>query len=65
MENIYEYIQSQLRNNVGNWPDISEATGVPYATLTKIGQGETSNPRIRTVQAILDYFLRGKRGKTH
>lgn len=61
MENILTYVQAQLRNNVGKWPQISSATGVPYATLAKIGQGETDNPRIKTVQSILDYFVRGKR----
>lgn len=54
--NILTFIQTQLRENVGKWPEISEATGVPYPTLAKIGQGETENPRIKTAQAILDYF---------
>ena len=42
----------------GRWRELSEASGVPYSTLTKVAQGKTKNPAFETV-AALDRALRG------
>jgi predicted transcriptional regulator len=39
-----------------SWPEIAklaERSGVPYHTLAKIKRGETTNPRIKTVEAVM------------
>lgn len=41
---------------------IAEKSGVPYGTICKIQQGQTLNPRIETVQRLLDYFAPEKEG---
>jgi len=33
---------------------LAEQSGVPYHTLLKIKSGETANPKVKTVQALLD-----------
>ena len=35
---------------------LSDLTGVPVGTLTKILSGETKNPRVDTMKAIEDFF---------
>lgn len=40
----------------GDWVSISAASRVPYHTLTKIAQRNVVNPRIKTVQALANYF---------
>lgn len=53
---LLEFVVRNLRENVGRWPQIAEASGVPYSTVAKIGQGETENPRVESVQRLADYF---------
>ena len=53
---LLEFVVLNLRKNVGRWPQIADASGVPYSTVAKIGQGETGNPRIESVQKLADYF---------
>ncbi|WP_063533315.1 hypothetical protein [Burkholderia sp. MSMB1589WGS] len=43
----------------GDWPAIAKQSGVPYQTLAKIGGRVVSDPRVSTVQALLDCL--GKR----
>lgn len=38
--------------------EIAEGSGVPFHTLLKIVKGETSDPRVSTVQSLLRYFER-------
>lgn len=40
---------------------VSADTGVPYGTLMKIKAGETENPRINTIQPLLNYFSNHKK----
>lgn len=55
---LLEFVVRNLRENVGRWPEISEESKVPYSTVAKIGQGETENPRVESVQKLADYFAR-------
>jgi predicted transcriptional regulator len=51
---------SVLRNldaTRGRWPEVSEKSGVPYQTLTKIALGIVGDPRVSTVQSLFDYFV--------
>jgi predicted transcriptional regulator len=38
--------------------EVSQATGVPFHTIAKIKRRETVNPRIETVQKLLEHFAR-------
>lgn len=35
---------------------LAKDSGVPYHTLLKIAKGETSDPRVSTVQSLLRHF---------
>lgn len=58
---ILNYIKTRLD---GFSPPLLRAlavkAGVPHGTLQKIKSGETDNPRIRTVQRLLDTLKKGK-----
>ncbi|WP_082721272.1 hypothetical protein [Burkholderia sp. ABCPW 14] len=45
-----------LDREKGGMRAISEATGVPYSTLSKISSRAVTDPRVSTVQALYDYF---------
>lgn len=55
-ENLLEYLKSKLEASRGQWPAISKATGVPYFTITNLAQGKVEDPRLSTVQPLIDYF---------
>ena len=38
--------------------ELAERSGVPFHTLRKVATGETQDPRISTVQALLDHWER-------
>lgn len=38
-----------------SWPEVSKASGVPYSTMTKIFQRVIKDPRVSTVQRLLDH----------
>lgn len=57
-DGILKAVLRNLNTSRGNWVEISQASGVPYHTLTKIAQGAVQNPRIETVQRLVDYFSR-------
>lgn len=56
-EPIITFVRRRLDETRGAWVTIAQDSGVPYHTLTKIAQGKTE-PRIGTVQRLLDYFRR-------
>lgn len=56
-EPIITFVRRRLDETRGTWVTIAQDSGVPYHTLTKIAQGKTE-PRIGTVQLLLDYFKR-------
>lgn len=53
-DSILSVVLRQLDAAKGDWPEISRQSGVPYQTLTKIAGRLVSDPRISTVQALLD-----------
>lgn len=60
-ENLLEYLKSKLDASRGQWPAISKATGVPYFTITNLVQGKVEDPRLSTVQRLIDYFREAER----
>lgn len=55
-EPILTFVRRRLEESRGYWPQISTATGVPYFTITNIAQGKVEDPRVSTVQKLVDYF---------
>jgi predicted transcriptional regulator len=55
-EPILIFVKRRLEEARGYWPHISTATGVPYFTITNIVQGKVDDPRVSTVQRLVDYF---------
>lgn len=55
-EPILTFVRRKLDESRGDWVEIATKSGVPYHTLTKIAQGATPNPRIETVQRLVDHF---------
>lgn len=53
---MLDYVKEHLEAARGEWPRISEETGVPYFTITNIVQGKVEDPRVSTVQKLLTYF---------
>jgi predicted transcriptional regulator len=53
---IIDMVVTQLLARRGDWRMLCAISKVPYSTVTKIAQGVTQNPRIQTVQALLDAF---------
>lgn len=58
MHTLLEGIVADLQSRKGEWRQIAHAAEVPYDTLTKIAQGRTPNPRVRTLERLL-YALGG------
>lgn len=56
VEPILSFVKRRLEEKRGSWVDVARDSGVPYHTLTKIAQGQVENPRIETVQRLVDYF---------
>lgn len=55
-EPILDFVRRKLEEQRGTWVTIANDSGVPYHTLTKIAQGQVENPRIQTVQRLVDFF---------
>lgn len=53
---ILVYLRAELEGARGQWPQISRETGVPYFTITNLAQGKVDDPRLSTVQPLIDYF---------
>jgi len=53
---LLSYVQTQLNQRKGNWTVISKSANVPYSTLAHIAQGVTDNPRVKTIQALIEFF---------
>lgn len=56
METMLDYVLRKLEESRGTWPDISEKTGVPYDTITKIAQRKIEDPKVSKLQTLADYF---------
>lgn len=59
-EPIYEYLRRRLSEHAGQHNRIARESGVPQATVSRLHAGQ-SQPRIYTVQALLDWFDRHDR----
>lgn len=57
-EKPFAYVLRRLRETKGRWPDASAGSGIPVSTVRKIAQGQITNPRNDTVEALADYFHR-------
>ncbi len=55
-ENMLVYVRGRLEGERGRWPAISKTTGVPYFTITNLVQGKVDDPRLSTIQPLIDYF---------
>lgn len=55
-EPILAYVKRRLEAARGKWPQIAEDTGVPYFTITNIVQGKSVDPRVSSLQPLVDYF---------
>ncbi|AOJ68585.1 MULTISPECIES: hypothetical protein [Burkholderia] len=51
------YVVAKLQCCKGKWRHISDETGIPYDTLTKIALSRVSDPRVSNVQLLHDYFV--------
>ncbi len=40
----------------GRWAAIAEATEVPEDTIRKIAYGDTTDPKLSTVEPLIEYF---------
>lgn len=56
VEPILTFVRRKLDESRGTWGEVAQVSGVPYHTLTKIAQGQVPDPRISTVQRLVDYF---------
>lgn len=63
IEPILAFVRRRLDASRGEWTLIASNSGVPYHTLTKIAQGAVENPRIHTVQRLVDLFQAIDRGE--
>ena len=50
---IKEYLKTLKSNGNFSWQDISNASGLPEATIRKIFSGETADPRFETVVRLV------------
>lgn len=53
---LHQYVLDELAKRRGSWPAISEATGVPYRTITNLAQGLTRNPTVGTLEPLAKHF---------
>jgi DNA-binding phage protein len=56
-EPIIQLLQRRLREaGAKTWPGIAVATGVSAHQLRKIAYGDRTNPRLDTVQPLMEHF---------
>lgn len=56
-ESRLDFVVRKLREAMPkNWPEISDVSGVPPKTISKIAYRETRDPRGSTVDKLFDYF---------
>jgi predicted transcriptional regulator len=64
MEPIIDYIRRRVREaGPRRYAAIAQQAGVGVALLRKLGTGERDNPRVQTIQPLLDYFQAIDRGE--
>jgi predicted transcriptional regulator len=57
-ESIFQYVKERLPDpsNKDELDKIAKGSGVPFHTLLKIAKGETTDPRVSTVEELFRYF---------
>lgn len=51
------YLRGKLREvGAARWAELAAATGTSANTLRKIAYGDRTNPRIDTIEPLLNYF---------
>lgn len=59
--NMFDYVQTRLRkHSQAEWREISRATRVPFFTLSKIAYRQTTNPTIKNLQPLYDWFQKNE-----
>ena len=59
-----DYLRRRLKETgASRWESIAEATGVSPRLPSKIAYGDRDNPRVETIQPLLDYFAAVDRGE--
>jgi hypothetical protein len=53
---VLREVRAALMACRGRWRAIAAETEVPYSTIAKVAYGHTSDPGIRTVDALRGYF---------
>ena len=61
---IHDYVVDQLNLTKGRWPEVARESGIPRRTLEKIARREISNPGVRHIQRLTDYFRKVGAGGT-
>ena len=65
IQNITSHLKSRLREaGPSRFEEISRQTGVTLSFIRKFVYGTRENPRVQTVQPLLDYFSPVDRGET-
>lgn len=55
-EDELAFVIRHLRASRGQWPKVAAGSGVPYATVVKVAQDRTPNPRYATVRRLAQWF---------
>lgn len=56
-ETTIEFLRRRLRlEGAHRWPEIALRTGMSANTLRKMAYGDRKNPRLATIEPLLDYF---------
>jgi transcriptional regulator with XRE-family HTH domain len=66
IESITDYLKRRLREaGASRFEAIAEETGVADSFIRKFVYGSRENPRVQTIQPLLDYFGAVDRGEKH
>jgi hypothetical protein len=55
-DSIYDYVIQALEDSKGEWPEVSEGSGVALTTLKKIARKEVANPGVHYIERLWKYF---------
>lgn len=54
MTDVINEIKSAMKEQGISYSDLSQLSGIPLSTIKKVLSGQTKNPRVDTLQALLD-----------
>ncbi len=64
-ETVTEFLVRRLKEaGAGRFEDIATATGVKVSFIRKFAYGSRENPRVGTIQPLIDFFAREDAAKT-